>query len=804
MYSSLRSRSILGAVIVLLLMLSIALYGHFLFERATGYGQEISLEHNELSRIVNALKSPVLDLESNLYLYTLVLSDSQQQKTRLFMDEMLFQLDDLKKNNLVKKNIQLKKDVAALNTIALSIESNASTLFEMTRRDRYPALTILSDYLGPNNENFLAAFQIADYEAEELINEPAQFQIKNILNNLKYAWGQMISSTRILISARTGIFGNPDATMALVGGNLATYSRLVDELITELEKFQQQGLLGLQQASVLGEIRSVQKFRARSTQELIKILNAEVWRQDVPLILNQLKPLFEKAQAELILIERHLETLTAYNLKQTAVATRTLSNFLWLFSGFVVFIFILMYLVFEFWLRRPIVKIARAIDTVGQGRIKVKLKNTGIQEIDDLVSAFSFMQQQIASRQQRLTSILENAGESIITTDDLGLVESFNTAAEDLFGYQEKEIVGKNIKLLMPQPYQDKHDGYLKRYRDSGGSSSVMGVARELEGQRKDGTVFPLDLTTSVIFVGEQRKFIGVIQDMTAHKHDEMKLKKAKEKAELAHAIITRKNQEIQLSIDQLKETQSQLVEAEKMASLGELVAGVAHEINTPIGIGVTATSHMIEELKLMKVLLDKGELTQTNLEQFYEEAIDASTILMNNLNRAADLVRSFKQVAVDQSSEEKRLFNVAEYVREILLNLRPQLKKTRHIIQIDCAQDLSIQSMPGAISQILTNLIMNSLIHAFDENEQGKIIIKFVVESGKLCWNYSDNGKGMSPEIVKQIFNPFFTTRRKDGGSGLGLHIVYNLVTQTLHGKVGCDSKPGSGTDFNIEIPLD
>ena len=131
-------------------------------------------------------------------------------------------------------------------------------------------------------------------------------------------------------------------------------------------------------------------------------------------------------------------------------------------------------------------------------------------------------------------------------------------------------------------------------------------------------------------------------------------------------------------------------------------------------------------------------------------------------------------------------------------------MKKTRHIIQIDCAQDLSIQSMPGAISQILTNLIMNSLIHAFDENEQGKIIIKFVVESGKLCWNYSDNGKGMSPEIVKQIFNPFFTTRRKDGGSGLGLHIVYNLVTQTLHGKVGCDSKPGSGTDFNIEIPLD
>lgn len=770
-------------------MLSIAGYGGVLFERAMGYGKEISLEYKELARIVNALKSPMVDIETDLYLYTLVLSDSQKRKTRLYIEEVLFQLEDLKHNDLIKHSELLKRDVTELVALSLKIKSFAETVFAMTRRERYPALSYVSDHLGPNNENFIAAFQIADYEAEELISEPAQFEIKNVLSNLRYAWGQMVSSTRILIASRTGVFGNPDIAMRVVDGNLETYSRLVDSLITQLEQFQQKGLLGMQQSNVLPELRRLQTLRESSTREMLKILNSDEWRQDIPILLNQIKPLFEKTHGAITLIERRLESLTANNLQKSTEATATLSNFLWLFSGFVVVLFLLLYLVFEFWLMRPIINISKAIDSVGAGKNRVSVRNTGLEEIDDLVLAFHKMQLQISSRQQRLTSILENAGESILTIDDMGVVESFNQAAEDLFGYKEKDIVGKNIKLLMPQPYRDEHDGYLQRYRDNSGSSRVMGIPRELKGQKKDGTVFPLDLTTSVIFLDGERKFIGVIQDITEHKTYEMELKSAKEKAET--------------SLEQLTKAQSQLVEAEKMASLGGLVAGVAHEINTPIGIGVTAASHMIEEIKQLTVQLKSGELTQTSLEEFCEETKDASTILLNNLNRAADLVRSFKQVAVDQSSEGKREFNVAEYLGEILLNLRPQLKKTMHQIQIDCPQDVIIKSYPGAFSQIITNLVQNSLVHAFKDQPKGEISIKVSQETTGLVLQYADNGAGMTTEIVKRIYDPFFTTRRKDGGSGLGLHIVFNLIAQTLHGQIRCDSTPGSGTRFTIDIPL-
>ena len=804
MFKSLRSRSIFGGLVAVSLLFSIALYGRVLFERATSYGKEISIEHNELSRIVNALKSPILDIESNLYLYSLVLTDTQKLKAQLYIEEVLFQLKDLKENNLVKQNPRLVKDVDELSLISLKIETFAKTLFSMTRRDRYPALTIVADQLPPNNERFLAAFQIADFEAEELIDEPGQFNIKNKLSNLKYVWGQLISTTRVLISARTGVFGNPELAMEIVQKNLVTYSQLVDSILDELEILNEKGELGIQQASVLGDMTAVQDFRKKSLKKLIKILHSDRWRHDTPLIMEELKPLFEQAQGALTLIERRLDMMTAFNLKKTAEASRTLSQFLWLFSGFVLLVFLLMYLIFEFWLRRPIVNVAEAMGSVGRGDRNVSLDKTGLQEVDALVSAFSLMQQQINTRQQHLTSILENAGDGIITIDDKGTIESFNTAAEDIFGYREKELIGNNVKLLMPQPNQDKHDGYLKRYRDSGGSSTVMGLSRELEGQTKDGRVFPMYLTTSVIFLGSQRKFIGVIQDITEQKNYQLKLHKAKEKAERDNVEIKQKNREIQLSIDQLKQAQGQLVESEKMASLGGLVAGVAHEINTPIGIGVTATSHMVEELKVMKAMLDSGDLTQSGLEEFYQEATDATHILLNNLNRAADLVRSFKQVAVDQSSEEKRLFNVAEYLDEILLNLRPQLKKTQHEVIVDCAEDLAILSLPGAFSQIFTNLIMNSLIHAFTDVTKGVINIKISKQKNTLTIVHSDNGKGMSDDIVKNVFQPFYTTRRGDGGSGLGMHILYNLVSQTLQGRVTCSSTPGKGTEFTIEIPID
>jgi len=175
----------------------------------------------------------------------------------------------------------------------------------------------------------------------------------------------------------------------------------------------------------------------------------------------------------------------------------------------------------------------------------------------------------------------------------------------------------------------------------------------------------------------------------------------------------------------------------------------------------------------------------------------------MTNLVRAPDLIKSFKQVAVDQSNDEKRKILVKEYLDEILLSLRPRLKRTKHKIIINCDEMLEIFTYPGFLSQIITNFIMNSLIHAFNDDEAGEIVIDFLLENDILKFIYIDNGKGIPVEHLGKIYEPFFTTKRNEGGTGLGLNIIYNIVTQKLGGTIECESEVGKYTKFTVKIPL-
>jgi signal transduction histidine kinase len=261
-------------------------------------------------------------------------------------------------------------------------------------------------------------------------------------------------------------------------------------------------------------------------------------------------------------------------------------------------------------------------------------------------------------------------------------------------------------------------------------------------------------------------------------------------------------NHELSQALENLRTTQSQLVEAEKMAALGGLVAGVAHEINTPVGVGVTAASLLEDKTRAFREIYSGGQMKRSDLEKYLDTAEQSSQMLLRNLQRAAELIQSFKQVAVDQSSEERREFRVKQYLDEILLSLRPQLKKTQHVITINGDSELALDSYPGAFSQIVTNLVMNSLVHAFEPDEAGQLTFNFEQVKSRLVFEYTDNGRGIPPENLNKIFDPFFTTKRGQGGSGLGLHIIYNLVTQKLGGTIRCESEVGVGTRFIMEIP--
>ncbi|MBF0380979.1 MAG: HAMP domain-containing histidine kinase [Magnetococcales bacterium] len=256
-------------------------------------------------------------------------------------------------------------------------------------------------------------------------------------------------------------------------------------------------------------------------------------------------------------------------------------------------------------------------------------------------------------------------------------------------------------------------------------------------------------------------------------------------------------------SLENIRQIQSQLIESEKMASLGGLVAGVTHEIKTPIGIGVTGSSYLQTRSREFMDKFNSGKLSRTDLEQYIQDTSESSSLILSNLSRASELVKSFKQVAVDQSTQDFLFFNVNNHLSNTLMSIRPVLKNSPYTINYDCSKELEILGLPGAWSQVIINLVMNSLLHGFNGRDHGSINIKVEQIDKQIFMQYQDDGLGMDKKTKERLFEPFFTTRRGEGGTGLGMHIVYNLVTKTLYGKITCESSPNNGTTFNITLPI-
>jgi len=261
-------------------------------------------------------------------------------------------------------------------------------------------------------------------------------------------------------------------------------------------------------------------------------------------------------------------------------------------------------------------------------------------------------------------------------------------------------------------------------------------------------------------------------------------------------------NQELLSTLEKLHQFQGQLVETEKMASLGDMVAGIAHEVNTPIGLGVTASTLMSDRLGEIKQAFEDKSLKSSQLKKFLNQGEENIGIIYRNLERAAKLISSFKKVAVDQSSVDTRVFNVKELLEEVLITLKAKLNKKHIKLTIDCPENLIVESKPGPINQILINLILNSIIHGFENKSDGVINISVIYLSEQLHLSYKDDGVGINESIKAKIFEPFTTTKRGSGGSGLGLHLVFNIVTQALNGHIDFESNVGQGTTFNITFP--
>ena len=289
--------------------------------------------------------------------------------------------------------------------------------------------------------------------------------------------------------------------------------------------------------------------------------------------------------------------------------------------------------------------------------------------------------------------------------------------------------------------------------------------------------------------IGEMARAVAVFRENAiAKRKAEDELRAAKDRAEKA--------------LDDLREAQQSLIAAEKLAALGGLVAGVAHEVNNPIGISLTVASSFARRCEEFAKEVGVGPLRRSRLDEFLEGGRDAANQLVSNLQRAGELVQSFKQVAVDRSHADRRPFDLRESTDQIVASLRPVLKKSQITLTVDVPAGIVMDSYPGSYGQVLTNLFLNSVVHAFPDGRAGTVIVEARQVRDDVDIFVSDDGVGMSEEIQRRAFDPFFTTRRNEGGTGLGLHIIFNLVTQQLGGRLAFESRLGWGTRFRITLP--
>ncbi|ACA15487.1 integral membrane sensor signal transduction histidine kinase [Methylobacterium sp. 4-46] len=271
-----------------------------------------------------------------------------------------------------------------------------------------------------------------------------------------------------------------------------------------------------------------------------------------------------------------------------------------------------------------------------------------------------------------------------------------------------------------------------------------------------------------------------------------------------AEAELRRAKEQAEAALAELRETQASLIEAEKLAALGGLVAGVAHEVNNPVGISLTVASTLSQRCEAFAADLAGGPLRRSQLTGFIEAVQEASKQLVANLMRAGDLVQSFKQVAVDRSQDNRRRFDLGETCAQIIASLRPELRTARIALALDLPPGLVMESFPGPLGQVLTNLFLNAVRHGFPDGRAGTIrLAAEPLGSDRVVLTFSDDGVGMSEEVARRAFEPFFTTRRDSGGTGLGLHLAFNIVTHQLGGRITLHAAPGAGSRFVLTLPL-
>lgn len=425
----------------------------------------------------------------------------------------------------------------------------------------------------------------------------------------------------------------------------------------------------------------------------------------------------------------------------------------------------------------------------------------------DVTSALSH-EEALRDTRDRLQSVLDSALDvGILVVNLKGKIELFNRGAERLFGYAQHEVIGRSTLMLHDLPeLQAKADAmsqdlgrrvhkaevFTLPLAEAGDSTLTHWTFVRKTGERLNCA---LRFSRMVDRAGQFNGYLAIVMDTSAQVRAQRALEELNAELELRVAQRTQ----------DLARAHDDLVRSDKLAALGSMVAGVAHELNTPIGTSLTAASTLADRCTEIQRAVAANAVRRSTLDAFLTDVQAVGQLLLRSLGNAADLVQHFKQLSADQTSEQRRHFALAQVVDDVLSVTRPQLKHSGMRVEADIEPDLWMDSYPGALGRVLTNLLINAQLHAFDGRDDGLVTLKARRLPGqdRLELVVADDGVGMGDEVKRRAFDPFFTTKLGQGGTGLGLNIVHNIATVILGGSLQLDTAPGQGSRFVFELPL-
>lgn len=512
--SSIRWRFIITAFLLAALALPAVFYTQNRFQETSHASTLLVQEHRDLGWVLNSLKDSLQTTESAIYRYPLLLDERSYREVLVRLAETKFQSTQLEEHYVVGNHRRFSDFAANLNFVLSRLDEEINHLVKVLSNveTRFPAAPILLNKLYPANKEFSAAVEQSILESTESPNDKNQQKILRILQDLRYAWSQQISSVRIFVANRSGVFGEPESSMKMNKTNREMYSQQVDDYLVRLHELDAAKKLGFEQSQNLEIMRKAKNQYDEELQEAEKIYLSKDWRADIPILRDNIRPILDQAWGIVELMQEELDDLAQENLMKSLATADTLSNVIWVFAGFMMVLLFIAYLLFEYTIRRPLYEVSKALDAAGRGESYLPVLVTPTQETLTLVDAFRRMQGQVNSRQLRLESILDNAAEGIITVDQYGIIETFNNAAQKLFGYTDDQVIGGSVEEVIKFPIESQKASFLDLCRsslnDNEDHESIVTVLR------RDGSHFPMSLKANELMIEGRLLYIAIVEDI--------------------------------------------------------------------------------------------------------------------------------------------------------------------------------------------------------------------------------------------------------------------------------------------------